>query len=104
MTFADACRLCAERLDLPDVIAVDARSDAAREALSPWLVAGDTLVLLGSSGVGKSTLVNTLAGMELQRTGGVQTGDSKGRHIFFSGRADSRLRRSALPTLTRSRC
>jgi len=77
---ADACRLCAERLDLPDVIAVDARSDAAREALSPWLVAGDTLVLLGSSGVGKSTLANTLAGTEQQRTGGVRTGDSKGRH------------------------
>ena len=41
--------------------------------------AGQTLVVLGSSGVGKSTLINTLAGAT-QDTGGVRKGDGRGRH------------------------
>jgi ribosome biogenesis GTPase len=39
-----------------------------------------TAVVLGSSGVGKSTLVNALAGDERQRTSAVREGDSRGRH------------------------
>ena len=42
-------------------LALDLRDDQAAVALAPWLKPGQTLVLLGSSGVGKSTLVNTLA-------------------------------------------
>jgi ribosome biogenesis GTPase len=49
-------------------------------ALAPLLVAGRTLALLGSSGVGKSTLLNQLAGQQLQRTGDVRASDSRGRH------------------------
>jgi len=41
-------------------LALDLRDDQAAAALVPWLQPGQTLVLLGSSGVGKSTLVNTL--------------------------------------------
>lgn len=48
-------------------------------ALAPWLGAGQTLVLLGSSGVGKSTLTNALTG-SLQATGGTRQGDDRGRH------------------------
>lgn len=47
--------------------------------LAPWLGAGQTLVLLGSSGVGKSTLTNALTG-SLQATGGTRHGDDRGRH------------------------
>ena len=43
------------------VLALDLRDDHTAAALAPWLQPGQTLVLLGSSGVGKSTLVNTLA-------------------------------------------
>ena len=41
---------------------------------------GRTAVVLGSSGVGKSTLVNALLGAERQRTGAVREDDSRGRH------------------------
>jgi ribosome biogenesis GTPase len=44
------------------VLAVDGRSCAAADALAPWLVRGATLVTLGSSGAGKTTLTNTLTG------------------------------------------
>ncbi|MGH9065267.1 MAG: ribosome small subunit-dependent GTPase A [Acidimicrobiales bacterium] len=49
------------------------------EGLAPYLVPGRTIALLGPSGVGKSTLVNRLAGEELQATGDVRS-DGKGRH------------------------
>ncbi len=68
-----------------DVVAVDARDPASAAALQPWLARGRTLVLLGSSGVGKSTLTNALAGLgadpsRAQATGGVRAGDERGRH------------------------
>lgn len=49
-------------------------------ALAALLAPGHTAVLLGSSGVGKSTLVNALAGEELMDTGGVREDDARGRH------------------------
>lgn len=63
-----------------DVIAVDARTNAARNALKPYLSAGQTLVLLGSSGAGKSTLTNSLRGSDTQDTGAVREHDSRGKH------------------------
>jgi ribosome biogenesis GTPase len=48
--------------------------------LLPYLVAGRTSVVLGSSGVGKSTLVNALLGEERQATAAVRDDDSRGRH------------------------
>ncbi|THC42785.1 ribosome small subunit-dependent GTPase A [Massilia sp. Mn16-1_5] len=47
--------------------------------LAPWMETGQTLVLLGSSGVGKSTLTNALTG-SAQATGGTRRGDDHGRH------------------------
>jgi ribosome biogenesis GTPase len=61
------------------VVAVNGLSEAARDELAPWLLRGQTLVLLGSSGAGKSTLTNLLAGA-LQDTGGVRRGDGRGKH------------------------
>jgi len=48
--------------------------------LSPFLLPGHTAVVLGSSGVGKSTLVNILLGEERQLTAAVRDDDSRGRH------------------------
>ena len=50
------------------------------EELADSLVAGTTVALLGPSGVGKSSLVNRLAGNEVLQTGEVRSGDKKGRH------------------------
>jgi ribosome biogenesis GTPase len=49
------------------------------EALEPYLAPGRTVALLGSSGVGKSTLVNRLAGREVLATAEVRA-DGRGRH------------------------
>jgi ribosome biogenesis GTPase / thiamine phosphate phosphatase len=48
--------------------------------LRPYLQSGRTVVLLGSSGVGKSTLTNQLLGKPLQQTQAVRQGDDRGRH------------------------
>lgn len=49
-------------------------------ALHPYLKAGQTIALLGSSGVGKSTIINGLLGESRQKIGAVSTADGKGRH------------------------
>ena len=48
--------------------------------LTPWCKTGKTLAFMGSSGVGKSTLVNTLLGQPIQLTGEIREDDSKGKH------------------------
>ncbi len=63
---------------------VAARSGVGLEQLAPWLVRGRTVVLLGSSGVGKSTIVNRLLGWERQATGEVRATDQRGRHTTTS--------------------
>lgn len=68
--------------ELP-VLTLNPRSMDAVAVLAPWCGAGRTVALAGSSGVGKSTLVNTLAGpgQELpQQTGDIREHDAKGRH------------------------
>lgn len=55
-------------------------ADGDVEALAPYAAPGTTLVLLGASGVGKSTVVNALAGGERMATGDVRDVDGKGRH------------------------
>ncbi len=50
------------------------------EVLRPYLGPGQTGALLGSSGVGKSTIVNRLVGHDLLRTQDVRASDSRGRH------------------------
>ncbi len=62
------------------IVSVDARDPAACLALQPYLVPGETLVLLGSSGAGKSTLSNTLLGAAIQDTGEVRDSDGRGQH------------------------
>lgn len=68
--------------DLP-VILLNGRSVEARQLLAPWCGARQTVALVGSSGVGKSTLVNSLIGPDAkptQKTGTIREYDSQGRH------------------------
>ncbi len=62
------------------VVALSARAGEGLEALGPHLLPGRTIALVGSSGVGKSTLVNALLGEERLATGAVRDDDSRGRH------------------------
>lgn len=66
------------------VYAVSAVTGAGMEALAKYLKPGKTIVFLGSSGVGKSSLVNALAGEEVMATGAVREEDSRGRHTTTS--------------------
>jgi ribosome biogenesis GTPase len=61
-------------------IAVSARTGAGLDELRGHLHAGLTAAILGSSGVGKSTLVNALLGEDRQATAEVRDSDSRGRH------------------------
>lgn len=65
------------------VVAVNGRAAEAAGALHPWCGFGQTVALVGSSGVGKSTLLNTLAEKadeDRQETGGIRESDEKGKH------------------------
>jgi ribosome biogenesis GTPase len=61
-------------------VAVSARTGAGLDELRAHLEPGRTAAILGSSGVGKSTLVNALLGQDLQKTAEVRGSDSRGRH------------------------
>lgn len=60
--------------------AVSATTRLGLDALSAYLQRGRTVALLGSSGVGKSSLVNALLDAGVQRTNDVRAGDDRGRH------------------------
>lgn len=62
------------------VHAVSSKTGAGLEALSQYFTEGKTAVFLGSSGVGKSSLVNALAGEEVMAVSEIRESDSKGRH------------------------
>jgi ribosome biogenesis GTPase len=84
---SDACADLAARIeetagvtgDAP-IVACSARTSEGMEALTQFLGPGRTVALLGSSGVGKSTIVNHLLGEERFRTHDVREHDSRGRH------------------------
>ncbi len=62
------------------VLGVSAATGEGVAKLQSLFKTGSTIALLGSSGVGKSTLLNTLAGFSLTETSPVREGDSKGVH------------------------
>ncbi len=87
LTKADECDDLTRRIadaqavaPLAAVIAIDARDRASADSLTPWLAVAQTVAFVGSSGVGKSTLINTLLGIERQTTAAIREDDSKGRH------------------------
>jgi ribosome biogenesis GTPase len=81
---ADLCSSPREPVDAVSRIAGGARVVvlSARENVQPLttLVRGQTVVFLGSSGVGKSTIANALLGENRQATSEVRSADSRGRH------------------------
>ena len=66
--------------ELVPVVTIDARGDEPTQRLSEWCKQGKTVAVLGSSGVGKSTLANALAGNQLIETQAIREEDGKGRH------------------------
>lgn len=84
---ADACPDVPERVAAVQKIApgvpvwpISAAAGTGLDQLDAYLQPGQTAVFLGSSGVGKSTLLNRLLGVEQQATGAVRADDSRGRH------------------------
>ncbi len=62
------------------VLLISARSDDCIDVIRPYLMPGYTAALLGSSGVGKSTLINALLGRERQKVKSVSEAVGKGTH------------------------
>lgn len=63
-----------------EVVAVSAKTGLGMDQLKQYLEPGKTIVFLGSSGVGKSSLVNALAGEDLMAVNDIREDDSRGRH------------------------
>lgn len=63
-----------------DTYCISAYTGEGLSQLEKYLVTGVVIVLLGSSGVGKSSLVNVLLGKEQMATGTIREADSQGRH------------------------
>jgi ribosome biogenesis GTPase len=59
---------------------VNARAGEGVEPIRDHFAPGRTAALLGSSGVGKSTIINRLVGADIRRTQEVRAADSRGRH------------------------
>jgi ribosome biogenesis GTPase len=62
------------------VLALSAKRGVGIEQLMPYVGRGRTVALMGSSGVGKSTITTRLLGGEVQRTQEVRLSDARGRH------------------------
>ena len=76
----EARRVAAELAFGVPIWIVNIMNPSGCQELADSLVAGTTVALLGPSGVGKSSLVNRLAGKEILEVGEVRRGDKKGRH------------------------
>ncbi len=73
-----------ELSDQVQVCAISGLWGIGLEQLAPYLTSGTTIALMGSSGVGKSTLLNAIAGKDLMKTGSIRESDGKGRHTTTS--------------------
>ena len=87
LTKADLPPDCASQLSAAEqaapgvpVLAVSAVTGQGLAQAAAFLTAGKTGVFLGSSGVGKSSLANALAGEERMEVGGIRMEDARGRH------------------------
>jgi ribosome biogenesis GTPase len=66
------------------VYALSALNNQGLQQLAPYINKGKTIVFLGSSGAGKSTIINLLLGENRQKTGNVSAYSGKGMHITSS--------------------
>lgn len=65
---------------LLEIVMINSLDGESVNQLKTWCSTGETVALLGSSGVGKSTIVNTLLGSQVQLTHSIREDDDKGRH------------------------
>lgn len=70
-----------ERIGDVPVLPVSNATRDGYESLKKFIEKGKTYCLLGSSGVGKSTLLNNLLGKTIMKTGAISTATDRGRHI-----------------------
>lgn len=63
-----------------DIISISSKTGFGLDRLEQFMKLGKTVVFLGSSGVGKSSLVNALAKKEIMKTNGIREDDAKGHH------------------------
>lgn len=87
LTKSDCCDDVAEKIAIAyqtvpgvEVHAISCLTGEGIEEIQKYVLRGKTIAFLGSSGVGKSTLANTLAGEELFKTQTIRENDSRGRH------------------------
>lgn len=87
LTKADLCpdvelqlEICRAVAGFVPVYAVSVVDGAGMEQLAPYFAQGNTVVALGSSGVGKSSLVNALFGQEIMKVAAIREDDARGRH------------------------
>ncbi|MEA5597140.1 ribosome small subunit-dependent GTPase A [Rivularia sp. UHCC 0363] len=71
--------IAAVALSVP-IVTISAANSQGLEQLKPYLQPGQTVALLGSSGVGKSTITNQLMGETVQTVQAVRQGDDRGKH------------------------
>ena len=76
-SFVDRVRSVSATVPIESVNALDQRTLSGLQA---WITSQTTVALVGSSGVGKSSIVNSLAGHSLMDTGPIREQDSKGKH------------------------
>lgn len=91
LTKADCCETPQEYISRGQVLGeslavlgVNSLDRTSVKQLNSWCQPGKTVAFLGSSGVGKSTLVNTLLDETVQRTQSIRQDDDKGRHTTSS--------------------
>jgi ribosome biogenesis GTPase len=70
-----------ERIKNVPVVAISNESKIGIDEINSRLIRGKTYCLLGSSGVGKSTLINTLIGKKLKGTGVISVSIDRGKHV-----------------------
>ncbi len=66
------------------VLVMSAKQGIGLEQLTPYLQAGKTVIFIGQSGVGKSTIINRTVGKDVLKTGDIRESDDRGRHTTVS--------------------
>jgi len=75
------CRKVEDRFEKLSLIAISNETGYGFDELRKHMMGGNTYCLLGSSGVGKSSLINTLSGQSLMETNSISISTQKGKHV-----------------------
>jgi ribosome biogenesis GTPase len=69
------------RIKQVPIIAISNETQVGYDKLFNYIIKGNTYCLLGSSGVGKSTLINNISGKSIMKTDSISLSTNKGKHI-----------------------